>query len=148
VIKVSAKTHDGTAAINKALALAVFDGLKGAVNTPMNEVKRRLRGGYKSGNFVTGAVVNSVTASNPGIEGNVPTIRIGTNRDYALYWELGHNNAWTRRYERKEVWKPAMLATVDKTRRAFGRAVTHSLTKSLRLTEAEAKIVAQWGGVL
>jgi hypothetical protein len=148
MIKVVAKMYDGTAAINKALALSVMNGLKGAAYTPMNEVKRRLRGGYTSGNFATGTVVGSVTASKPGIEGNTPTIRIGTNREYALYWELGHNNAWSRRYERKEVWKPAMLATVDKTRAAFNRAVTHSLMKSLRINEEQAKIVARWGGVL
>jgi hypothetical protein len=148
VIKVNARTHDGTAAINKALALAVMEGLKGAANTPMKEVGRRLRGGYTSGRFTTGRVSASVVTSNPGLEGNTPTIRIGTNVPYALYWELGHNNVWTGNKEQKEVWKPAMLATVGEARKAFSRAVTHSLTKSLRVTEAEAKIVAQWGGVL
>jgi hypothetical protein len=29
---------------------------------------------------------------------------------YELYWEMGHRNAFTRRYERVEIWRPSLEA--------------------------------------
>lgn len=73
-----------------------------------NAVKQRLRGGCTSGAFVTGAAASSVTVGQPidGPDGR--EVEVGTPLDYPLYWELGHNNTYTRRYERVEIWGPTL----------------------------------------
>lgn len=91
---------------------------------------RGLRGGYTSGLFVTGRVMNSVTISKafeiaPGVFG----IKVGTNVLYALFWELGHWNLFTGKYERVEVWRPAMFGARQEMREAFARRYTKEMQK-------------------
>lgn len=75
-----------------------------------NAMKRALTGGYKQGTFVTGRVRSSVTHSDPYLLGGTQwAIRVGTNVLYALFWELGHMNLFTRRYERVEKWRPTAV---------------------------------------
>jgi hypothetical protein len=40
---------------------------------------------------------------------------------YALFWEVGHHNLFTRRFERKEVWMPALLSTRAEQLAAYQR---------------------------
>jgi hypothetical protein len=42
---------------------------------------------------------------------------------YALYWELGHVNAFTRRYERVEHWYNTIAEQGDAMALAFGTEV-------------------------
>jgi hypothetical protein len=100
---------------------ATFAGLEAAAAVVENKVKEDLRGGYTSGAFVTGHVMASVNHSEPEIGPNGAFILVGTGVMYALYWELGHQNLFTRRFERKEVWMPALLSTRDQQRAAFQR---------------------------
>lgn len=96
-------------------------GLIAAAYVLVNAVKRGLRGGYTSGNFVTGGVINSVTRSEPFRDGSGWSIRVGTNLKYALFWEIGHHNAYTRKYERVERWRPAFMDTREAARAAYAR---------------------------
>lgn len=97
-------------------------GLIAAAQVIINAVKRSLAGGYTSGAFVTGNVLSSVTKSDPRPTGDGEyQISIGTNVKYALFWELGHHNIFTRKYERVEVWLPAMLNNLDAAMLAFQR---------------------------
>jgi hypothetical protein len=85
---------------------AIAGGLTAAAYVYANLVKRALAGGYTSGDFVTGRVLNSVTIGEPsGLY-----IDVGTDLDYAEYWEIGHHNIFTRRYERVMIWEPALDA--------------------------------------
>lgn len=86
-------------------------GLLAAAAVVENKVKEGLRGGYKSGAFVTGNVMASVNHSDPVVDVSGAYILVGTDVMYALYWELGHNNLFTRQFERKEVWMPAFLSS-------------------------------------
>lgn len=92
-------------------------GLIASAQVYVNAVKKDLRGGYTSGLYVTGNVINSVTRTeadpSPGGtyqddsgEHTTPTVApestgdgleivVGTNVMYALYWELG----WSPRNE-------------------------------------------------
>lgn len=102
-------------------------GLVAAAAVLSTAVKRGLAAGYTSGDFVTGNVLGSINTSRPASEGAVRVIRVGTNamRDgysYPLGWELGHQNPWTRRYERKEVWVPALVEQRDAMAAAFRQA--------------------------
>ena len=95
----------------------------------INEVKEKLAGGYTSGLFVTGNVLNSVTRTEPIDENGVRTIRVGTNVNYALFWEIGHRNLFSRRFERKEVWVPALLSTAQRQADAWARTYARFLSQ-------------------
>lgn len=104
--------------------------LRAGANVLRNAVMRGLRGGYTSGAFVTGRVMNSVTIS-PVLElgGGVMGIKVGTNVMYALYWELGHWNLFTGKYERVEVWRPALFSSRKEVREAFVNRYTREMAK-------------------
>ena len=102
-------------------------GLIAAAQVLVSAVKLGLRGGYKSGRFVTGNVNASVTTSEPTITPSEGRIDVGTNVRYALFWELGHQNAWTRKYERKEVWYPALRDNAERMHDAYARTVRRFL---------------------
>jgi hypothetical protein len=119
-------------AVLGALARATDAGLTAAASVLQARVKRDLAAGYTSGDFVTGNVLNSVTVSPITQEGPLRVIRVGTNAkrngvSYPLAWELGHLNTFTRRFERKEVWVPALVAERATMARAFRQAATLSL---------------------
>jgi hypothetical protein len=104
--------------------------LRAAANPLRSAVMRGLRGGYTSGAFVTGRVMNSVTISPVfELEENVLAIKVGTNVMYALYWELGHFNLFTGKYERVEVWRPALFDSRQEVREAFVRRYTKEMEK-------------------
>lgn len=99
-----------------------------AAQVIINAVKRRLAGGYTSGAFTTGNVLNSVTRSDPeptGLGGYA--LEIGTNVPYALYWELGHHNVFTRKYERAPVWEPAFLESQGDAASTYERVLRRLL---------------------
>ena len=75
-----------------------------------NAMKVAVTGGYTSGEFFTGRSRASITHSEPYlIEPLVWAIRVGTNVLYMLFWELGHMNLFTRRFERVEKWRPTLV---------------------------------------
>jgi hypothetical protein len=98
-----------------------------AATVLINDVKRGLRGGYTSGAFVTGNVIGSVTRDEPLVTATEGVVRVGTNVPYALYWELGHHNAFTRKYARKEVWMPALSAAAARMQDAYARTMRRLL---------------------
>ncbi len=101
-------------------------GLVAAATVVVNAVKQGLRGGYKSGAFVTGHVMASVNRSEPQSTGDGAFILVGTDVMYALFWELGHDNIFTRKHERKEIWMPALLGTRSEQLAAFNRVFTRT----------------------
>src|SRR5688572_4044610 len=88
-------------AVRTQLQSATAAGLLAAAAVVENKVKIGLRGGYTSGRFVTGNVMASVNHSEPEIGPNGAFILIGTDVMYALYWEIGHLNLFTEKFERK-----------------------------------------------
>jgi hypothetical protein len=80
-----------------------------------------LRGGYTSGDFVTGAVLNSIQATDPYTEAGTRHIKVYTDVPYALYWEMGHINAFTKKYEREERWYPTLIRKDEDIMAAYSR---------------------------
>lgn len=107
------------AALGARIRAAATQALVAAAAVPANAVRIRLKGGYTSGNFVTGLSSASVTQSTPEDEGNAVTVRVGTNVKYAPFWEFGHFNIFTRKYERVEVWRPGFLDSIPEAQRTF-----------------------------
>ena len=114
-------------AITSRMKAARGQGLLAAAAVVENEVKERLRGGYTSGDFVTGASLAAVAHSEPQEDGEGAFILVGTNLFYNLFWELGHMNLFTHRFERKEVWMPALLSTRQQQLAAFQRVYQTTL---------------------
>lgn len=125
---------------NAGALLSALQGAQAQALTAMaypvyNEVKRQLRHGYRSslgnwGDFVTGNNVNHVTISPVTITDSGASITVGTDLDYALFWELGHHNIFTRHFERDEKWRPAYEATREAAAAAFARVFRSQWTGS------------------
>jgi hypothetical protein len=113
--------------IKQRMQQARFAGLLAAAAVVENEVKRGLAGGYTSGLFVTGHVLNSATHSEPAEDERGAFILVGTNVSYALFWEVGHQNLFTKKFERVEIWMPALLTTRDQQLAAFQRVYQRAL---------------------
>ena len=92
-------------------------GLIAAAETYMAPVRERLQRGYTSGAFTTGNAANSVARGEPEVSGDGAEIAVGSTQvdpPYPLYWELGHQNLFTGKTERVEVWVPTMVQNRDK----------------------------------
>lgn len=111
-------------------------GLVAAAQVVVNAVKESLRGGYTSGLFVTGNVLNSATRTDPVDENGVRVIRVGTNVEYAPHWELGHENIFSRKFERVEKWVPALFNTANEQAAAFGRVFARFVNQQRQASEA------------
>ena len=101
----------------RAAAQVVVNGLK-------DEKPLGLRGGYTSGDFVTGNLLNSIFVTDPK-DGE---IAVATDVLYAIYWEYGHFNLFLRRYVREERWLPTLLRTAEDAFRAYQRVYDREMT--------------------
>lgn len=92
--------------IHKEFGVAM---VRGAALVVQNQAKLNVRGGFKSGAFVTGRLMNSI--AHEVVAGLNPRARVGTTVDYGAWWELGHFNIFTGNYEREEWLAPAFRTT-------------------------------------
>ncbi len=103
-----------TDAALEAAAQELINGLK-------DEKPQGLTKGYTSGDFVTGNLLNSIQATDPYTEAGTRHIKVYTDVLYALYWEMGHLNAFTRKYERQERWGPTLQRKDEDIFAAYSR---------------------------
>lgn len=102
------------------------EGLQAQARVIYNAWKRQMashHGGFITGAFATGMAVGRITIGpvlSLGRFGEY-AIQVGTDRLYHLFWELGHMNIFTRRYERVETLKPAIEETRIEQQAAFTR---------------------------
>ena len=102
---------------NNALAAAAQELINGLKDPkPLG-----LRGGYTSGKFVTGNLLNSIQATDPYFESGAWHISVYTDVDYAAFWEEGHENRFTRRREQEERWKPTLRRKEEDIVRVYAR---------------------------
>jgi len=102
--------------VKRALLAGVDAGLTAAARNYTDAVRQRLSKGYTTGDFTTRGVWGRVMYTVPHDVPGGRAITCGTSTTavpYELYWELGHQNAFTRRYERVEVWRPILEAKRD-----------------------------------
>lgn len=97
--------------VRRRLRAARWAALIAAAEVLLEKLKSRHRGGYTSGDFVTGNVLNSLVRSDPeNVNGDLQ-IRVTTTQTdppYPVFWTLGHVNLFTRKYERVDHWTPAL----------------------------------------
>lgn len=99
--------------------------LEAAANVVVNGLKDDkplgLTQGYTSGDFVTGNLLNSIFTTDPKQDGGGWHVLVYTDLMYSVYWEYGHFNVFTRKYERQERWLPTLIRTQDEQVKAFQR---------------------------
>jgi hypothetical protein len=83
---------------------------------------------YKGGAFrSTLQVKQSIVSDGPRETATGWEATVGTRLVEALYWELGHHNTFTRRYERVELWRPTAVAETDAMRATYARVFARYL---------------------
>lgn len=105
-------------------------GLDAAANHLIVEVRKAFGSDYyKGGAFrSTLQVKQSIRKLMPYRAGaGAWETTIGTKFVEALYWELGHRNAFTRRYERVQLWVPTATANVERMRKTFAVIVARMM---------------------
>lgn len=104
---------------------AVEAALEASAQVVVNGLKEPkplgLAGGYTSGAFVTGNLINSVFISDVGSDADGMFILVATDVMYAVYWEYGHYNIFLRRYIREERWGPTLTRKQDELAAAYAR---------------------------
>jgi hypothetical protein len=108
---------DLAALINGAAVAGLDDGT--AVGA--DALREALAGGYTSGEYVTGANVNSVIRPDAELVGGVWVRRITTrltDPPYPWYWEVGWHSS-TGRFFRVEKWRPTIERVADAMALAF-----------------------------
>lgn len=123
--------------VERGLRRAEKAGLKGAARVLQRAVKRKLRGGYTSGDFTTGRVLNSVMigpVEDDGRGGLAVAVYSDLSQDgqggdpnYPMYWEFGHFNIFTRRFEHEPRWGPAFHESQEEQVEAFIAAFQRSM---------------------
>ena len=111
-----AEWRSNLGAFEAASDRAIRAGLIAAAETYMGPVKEKLQQGFTSGAFVTGNLANSVARSTPEKSIDGWEIAVGSTQvepAYGLFWELGHQNLYTGKHERVEVWVPLMVQMRD-----------------------------------
>lgn len=84
-------------------------GLVAAALQYQAQLRPKLQRGYTSGNFTQGIQAAAVQVSDVERRGDRWRVVVGTNEMISLYWEMGHQNLFTRRYERVEYWRETMV---------------------------------------
>lgn len=115
---------DNRPAVRARYREAARRGVDAAANVLEREVKKAHNDYYTSGAFRgTVGVRQSIRRTSPQAEPRGWSARVGTNKKVALYWELGHFNIFTRKYERVRLWEPTALQQVKAMRDTFERVV-------------------------
>lgn len=83
--------------------------------------------GYTSGDFAKGNAADiQITPVYTKRGKRQADIYSAANRDgepYPAYWELGHENVVTGKYERVEIWRPAMEQYADQIGNVMARQI-------------------------
>lgn len=127
--------NGGRKKLARVLDRAARAGLIAKANVLVNAWKRQMllhHGGFKSGRFATGTALNAITRTDPLAVGRFGEyiLNVGTSIRYHLFWELGHMNTITGKYERVETLRPAIQESVDEMKAAFARVFRRTLTEA------------------
>jgi hypothetical protein len=128
---------DHSAEFLRALREAQGKALRSGAMVLKNAVKRGLRGGYTSGDFTTGHAMRSITIGVPQFDDNGGSIQVGTPLLYPLFWEIGHHNIFTRRFERVQVWEPAFKDSRLEVLEVYSRMLRSAVSGTAAASVAE-----------
>jgi hypothetical protein len=123
-VSVVDRTKRASAKYREASRLA----MDAAANVYEREVKRAHSDHYTSQAFrSTLNVRQSIRRTAPAATSKGWAVEVGTKLPQPLYWELGHINLFTRKYERRRLWVPTLIAQTQNIRAAFARVVARMM---------------------
>jgi hypothetical protein len=124
MIGVAVSLVDRTVRASAKYREASRKGMDAAANVYEREVKRAHSDHYTSQAFRgTLNVRQSIRRTAPAATPKGWAVEVGTKLPQPLYWELGHINLFTRKYERRRIWVPTLIAQTQNIRAAFARVV-------------------------
>jgi hypothetical protein len=124
MIRVAVSLVDRTVRASARYREASRKGMDAAANVYEREVKRAHSDHYTSQAFrSTLNVRQSIRRTAPAATPQGWAVEVGTKLPQPLYWELGHINLFTRKYERRRIWVPTLIAQTQNIRAAFARVV-------------------------
>lgn len=128
MMAVTVKMVNRSKQVLKAYENASRLGMDAAANVYEREVKRAHSDHYTSQAFRgTLQVRQSIRRTKPMKDKDGWYSRVGTKLRQPLYWEMGHQNLFTGRFMRREIWKPAAIAQAQAIRDAYARVVQRVL---------------------
>lgn len=128
MIRVSTQLTDRTAQAKARYKEASRKAMVAAADVYEREVSRAHEDHYTSRNFrETLGVRQSIRRDEPRWTPRGWDVEIGTKLPQPLYWELGHMNLFTRKYERRRIWVPTLIAQTQAIRAAFARVVARMM---------------------
>lgn len=95
---------------NRFLNDLAYSTMKAVALFVEGQAKREARGGFKSGTFVTRgwqSIRHEIVRT--GVAGQVRAF-VGSTEKHFMWWEMGHHNLFTRRYERNR-WLTRAMTT-------------------------------------
>lgn len=121
----SAKLTDRSPEFRARYREAARLGVDAAANVLEREVARAHDARYYKGGAFRGTLLvkQSIRRSPPEATPQGWVSKVGTNKLPALFWELGHMNLFTRKFERVRLWVPTAQANVERMRRNFAAVV-------------------------
>jgi hypothetical protein len=128
MIRVAVSLVDRTVRASARYREASRKGMDAAANVYEREVKRAHSDHYTSQAFrSTLNVRQSIRRTAPAATPQGWAVEVGTKLPQPLYWELGHINLFTRKYERRRIWVPTLIAQTQNIRAAFARVVARMM---------------------
>lgn len=128
MIRAAVSVFDRTRQASAKYREASRKGMDAAANVYEREVKRSHSDHYTSQAFrATLNVRQSIRRTAPVATPQGWTVDVGTKLPQPLYWELGHMNLYTRKYERRRIWVPTLIAQTQAIRAAFARVVARMM---------------------
>lgn len=111
-------------------AISRFDdasrrGLDAATSHLQNEIYKAFGSSYYKGGKFRGTlgIKQSIQRKGPFRVGRGWQQMVGTEFIEALYWELGHQNTFTRKHERVQIWLPTALKNVQRMQTTYATVV-------------------------
>jgi hypothetical protein len=112
----------------RATSMALQAAAQVMVNGLKDPKPEGLRGGYTSGAFVTGNVLNSIFVAGPFRDADGQAIYVATDVMYAVYWEFGHYNIFLRRYIREPRWGTTLQRKAGDAIAAYRRVYAREMS--------------------
>jgi hypothetical protein len=109
-------------------------GVDAAANTLEREVVLAHDASYYKGGAFRGTLLvrQSIRRAPPTDSGRGWVSKVGTKIIQALFWELGHHNLFTRKYERVRLWVPTAQANVERMKANFAAIVARVMNAPAR----------------
>lgn len=131
MISVAVKVTNRIEAAVKKMDRAARAGMDAAANVYEREVKREHGDHYTSQMFRSTLNVRQSIRRTRAVRGpNGYESEVGTKLPQPLYWELGHQNLFTGKLERRRIWVPTAIAQAQAIAAEYAKVVARMMNNA------------------